>query len=593
MIDMKKIQLSILCLFTSFILSAQKLDFITHYEKSGFLETPRYTETLEFFRHLAKISPNVHIQSFGQSPQGRELPLVIVDKDGLANPAQIRAKGRAIVLIEACIHAGEPEGKDAGMLLIRDMVIHKKAAYLLDNVSLLFIPIFNVDGHERFGKYNRINQNGPTEMGWRTTAQNLNLNRDFLKAEAPEMQCWLKMFNSWMPDFFVDSHTTDGADYQYAITYELETTGNMDDGLTRWQKEIYLKQVEKTMITAGYPMIPYVTFRNWHDPRSGLIINSAPPMLSQGYTAQRNRPGLLIETHMLKNYKTRVEATYALFKATMETVGKNSTSLRKAIEKADNYCASEEFRTKYFPVSWETSQKDSTSIDFQGVEYEGIKSDLTGGTWFQYSKKPKTFKITYFDQSLPSDSVKLPYAYIIPAEWINIIQKLDLHDIKYKLLTKSQTLKVSTYKFQNVKLRAGSYEGRQTANFDCQEIQAEREFAIGSAVVMVNQPTARIIAYLLEPKAESSLAFWGYFNSIFEQKEYSESYVMERVAREMLAKNPALKAEYEKKMSEDKDFSQNPYAQYNWFYAKSPWWDDRKDIYPIGKIYDKELIIKL
>ncbi|HHN47797.1 MAG TPA: hypothetical protein ENN08_02500, partial [Bacteroidales bacterium] len=263
------------------LLHAQEDAWITHFEKSAFTETTDYVQTIEFCRKLADHSPLVHYTTFGTSPQGRELPLLVVDKDQHFSPAETT---KTILLLQAGIHPGEPDGKDAGLVLIRDMAIHGKHLDLLENITLLFIPIFNVDGYDRFGPYNRINQNGPKEMGWRTTAQNLNLNRDHIKADAPEMRAWLKLFSEWMPHFFIDCHTTNGADYQYALTYMLETFGNMDEGLTRWQKDVYEPLVTEKMQAAGFPVFRYVQFRQWHNPRSGLRSGAAPGMLSQGYT---------------------------------------------------------------------------------------------------------------------------------------------------------------------------------------------------------------------------------------------------------------------------------------------------------------------
>ena len=196
--------------------------------------------------------------------------MMIVDKEGLVSPEEIRKRGRVVLLVESAIHPGEPDGKDAMLMLVRDIALTQKHPGLEDNVSILFIPVFNADGHERFGKYNRINQNGPVEMGWRVTAQNYNLNRDFLKADSPEMQAWLKLYNKWQPEFFIDCHTTDGADYQYVLTYKLETYGNMLPDLSDWQTESYLPYIIEKMQSVNYPVFPYVYFRRWHDPRSGL-----------------------------------------------------------------------------------------------------------------------------------------------------------------------------------------------------------------------------------------------------------------------------------------------------------------------------------
>jgi murein tripeptide amidase MpaA len=211
---------------------AQGSEFQTEYELSGGLQTPRYAQTRTTALQLAEISDQITYTTFGRSPQGRDLMLLIADRDGASSPSDVRASGRAVLMIQACIHAGESDGKDAGLMLLRDIATHKLAPSLLDNVTILFLPIFNVDGHEHFGPLNRPNQNGPLEMGFRVTANNLNLNRDFVKADAPEMQAWLDLYSAWMPDFLIDAHVSDGADFQYTLMYDMPVRGNMEAGLS-------------------------------------------------------------------------------------------------------------------------------------------------------------------------------------------------------------------------------------------------------------------------------------------------------------------------------------------------------------------------
>ncbi|MCK4406131.1 MAG: hypothetical protein KAV44_00505 [Bacteroidales bacterium] len=585
---MKQIlSLCLLCIFS--IGFSQDSDWQTYYEKSGFKETPRYDQTVEYCKKLASASPWIKYVSFGVSPQGRDLPLLIVDRNGNFTPLKVHRSGNAVLLIEAGIHPGEIDGKDAGLMFIRDIAIYKKYEDLLNHVTILFIPIFNVDGHERFSAYNRINQNGPKEMGWRTTAQNLNLNRDFLKADTPEMKAWLKMFNKWLPDFFVDIHATDGADFQYVMTYALETFGNMDDGLTTWAENEYLKVMEEDMEKAGYPIFPYVAFRRWHDPKSGLRSMLSAPRLSQGYTAIQNRIGFLIENHMLKDYKTRVSATYEALIITCEILNKEYEKLIMLNKIADEYSAGSEFRSKKFPIDFRASN-DSIMVDFKGFEYEVERSNLSGGNWFKYSDKPVDFKLPYFNNQNPVVEVDLPEAYIIPPEWIDVIERLELHGIKYSQLDEPVVIPVKTYKFKNVSWRQLPYEGRHPVSFDYDEIIEEREFSAGSVVIDMNQRTARVIAHILEPKAPDSYLYWGFFDAIFEQKEYAESYVMESLARKMLVEDPELKKEFEQMKTNNPDFANNFWAILNWFYSKTPYWDQKKNVYPVGKIYDKEVI---
>jgi hypothetical protein len=567
---------------------AQADEWATFYELSGNKETPRYRETMDYCKRLELNSNLIHMTSFGKSARGRDLPLMIIDNQGLSNPAAIHASGKVLLLIQACIHPGESEGKDAGLMLIRDLVIDKKFSGLLDHVSILFIPIFNVDGHERFGQYNRINQNGPQEMGWRVTANNLNLNRDYLKADAPEMQAWLKMFNRWMPDFFIDTHTTDGADYQYVMTYQMELYGDMDPGLTDWSKNIFLKDWSAQMENARIPVFPYIEFRNWHNPESGIEMSVGPPMLSQVYTSLRNRPGLLLETHMLKPYGKRVSATYQALKACISILGKESVNLKSLVRQADKDVAGQVFRKTGFPLRFETLN-DSTITDFLGIEYKKVKSEITGEDYYQYGKTKTTYQIPFFDKTKPSLLARLPEAYIIPAEWKTVADRLELHGIKTKRLARDTTLSISTWKFSGPKWQSNPYEGRHPLNsFESNEITISRDFPAGSVLVDMAQPGAKIIAHLLEPKGNGSLLYWGFFDAIFEQKEYAENYVVEPLAAKMIAENPSLKTEFMKKKAADTVFAKNPDAILNWFYSKTPYWDNRKDIYPVGKIFDRK-----
>jgi hypothetical protein len=588
---MKKIGLLISALLILQTAMTQNADWQTFYEQSGGLETPRYRETIDYCMKLDRGSPMISYTTFGKSAQGRDLPLLILDREGLTDPDRVHAAGRTVLLIQACIHAGESEGKDAGLMLFRDLAITGRPSEFLQNVSIIFIPVFNADGHERFGPYNRINQNGPREMGWRTTAGNLNLNRDYLKADSPEMQAWLRMFNHWMPEFFIDSHTTDGADYQYVLTYLMEIYGDMDRDLTAWSKDTFIQQMAFHLNNGGYPIFPYVGFRNWHDPRSGLITEVAPPMLSQGYTALRNRPGLLIETHMLKPYKQRVEGTYECMITTLEILNKESAKLNSLVQKADQYAGSEDFLNEQFPLRFETRKDDSTMVDFLGVEYENVKSDLSGGDWFQYSKVPAVLHIPYFSVARPVASVKLPRAYLIPAEWATVIDRVKLHGVKVTELKKEMSVKIVTCRFRDPKWQQNPYEGHHTmTNIEFDEIEETRAFPAGSALVEVMQPAGRIIPHMLEPKGNGSFLYWGFFDPVFEQKEYGESYVVEKMAREMLAADRVLKKEFEEKMATDPVFAKNPQMILNWFYNKSPYTDQRKGIYPVGKIFDPQVI---
>lgn len=578
-------------ILASLSLESQNTDWLTFYEKSGFLETPRYKETIDFCKKLDSISTLVHLEKFGTSPQGRELPLVIIDKNGNSTVDAVNASGNIVLLVQCGIHSGESEGKDAMMMLARDIAVYKKHLDLLDHITILWIPIFNVDGHERFSKYSRINQNGPTEMGWRTTAQNLNLNRDYVKAEAPEMQAWLQLFKQWLPDFFIDSHTTDGADYQYVLTYGIESLGNLDTGLTDWETNRWVPFVSEKMEQSGFPIFPYVSFRNWHDPHSGIAYRPMSPRYSTSYLAAQNRPAVLIETHMLKPYKMRVESTQEMIMLTMELLNIDYKNFKELIRKADDFVLSEQFYEQDFPLEFETDFTDSVAVEFKGVEYTIEKSDLTGGDWFQYSSIPTTFTVEMFTKCTPSKKAKLPLAYIFPPEWSFIQNKLNLHGIDFLVLNKPVSIEVNIYTFDNFKWNQQPYEGRHPiTRLELNEKTQTLTFPAGSVLVAAEQRTARLIAHLFEPLGPDSFVSWGYFDAIFEQKEYAESYVMEPMAREMIEQNPSLKEDFEGWKMANPEMAISQWAQLNWFFQQTPFWDTQKDVYPVARIMNNDAL---
>lgn len=565
----------------------------TVFESSAGKKTPTYDETFMWFQDLAATCDFMKFESFGISPQGRELPIIIADSQKRFSPlSQANQQDKVVLLVQACIHAGESCGKDAGMLLMRKLATDAEArAELLDKVTLLFIPIFNVDGHERFGPYGRINQNGPDEMGWRVTSTNQNLNRDFLKADTVEMRHWLKMYQQWQPDFLIDIHSTDGADYQYAITYGLETHGNMDPGLTDWTI-VYSDAMNAAMIDADFPMAPYVSFRQWHDPRSGLATWAAGPRFSQGYAAIQNRPGLLIETHMLKDYPTRVDAAYQLVWETMKHLNLEAAELRKLNLEADVCTASPAFRQEPFALSLKLTDN-HRPFEFLGVSYEKVKSDITGGDWFRFSDNPETMMIEMYDDMEPNQTAQLPEAYLVPPQWTAIIDRLEMHGIQFHRLAEPTEVEVRSWRLKDPKWREKPYEGHHPVSFEMDPILEKRVFPAGTAVVDMNQRGARVAAHLLEPLGPDSMVRWGYLDAIFERVEYVESYVIENMIREMLVKHPELLEELELKKQEDAEFAADPWAIRYWFYEKTPYYDQQVGVYPVGLVDHREMLNKL
>ena len=562
-------------------------DLVTEFERSGGKRSPSYAETVDYVNRLDRASPWVRVTTFGTSPEGRALQLVVVDRHGRFTPERAHVPGNAVVLVQAGIHSGEIDGKDAGFLLIRAMAAEKSQASLLDHVTLLFIPIFNVDGHENSSRYNRPNQNGPEVQGFRVNAANLNLNRDYLKADTPEMCAWLKMFNTWNPDFFIDCHVTDGADYQYVVTYSAEVWQSEDDAVAQWTADNFVAPLGERMRADGLPLAPYCNFRRDNDPRSGLVGGPATPRFSTGLAATHNRPALLIETHMLKDYATRVHGTYAMLQHSLELIGGDCDHLRSVLAGADQRAATLAGQT--IPVSFGTDYSDSVMFDFLGVDYHATKSDISGGMYMHFGSQPVTLHIPYFSRMRVTASAAVPAAYVIPAPWTTAIERVKVQGLRYSELAQPVSMDIATFRFSNASWKEKPFEGHHMATFTATPVTAHVTYPAGSIVVDTAQPLAKVAVNLFDPNAPDALVRWGYFDAAFEQKEYIEGYVMEGLMPKMLAADPKLAADFEAARA-DTAFAHSPERIRRWFYERSPYLEKTAGLYPIGHIDDRRVL---
>jgi len=554
-------------------------DWSTRAEATQFVETPRYPETLAWLRRLQAASPWIRVTAFGTSPEGRDLILVVASKDRAFDPAAAAKTGKAIVLLQAGIHAGEIDGKDAGMMLLRDMAITKERQALLDHVIFLFMPIYNVDGHERFSAWNRINQDGPKEMGWRVTSRNLNLNRDYMKADAVETRAWLRSFTSWWPDLLVDSHVTDGADFRYDVTYSIESGPNTPPPVAAWVREAVVGRALKALEARGHLVSPYISLVDEVNPPKGLTGGASTPRFSTGYSVLQNRPGFLIETHMLKDYPSRVRATYDTLVALLEEIDARPEALRSAVRQADADAA----RPGPLPLRFETTQE-ANRVPFLGVEYRRESSAVSGGMMITYGKTPLDLTLDRFDQVRPTVTVDKPFAYLVPPQWTEVIDVLRLHGLKLLRLKTPLEAAVDGYRLTDPKWQEAPFEGRHPVTCKATPVQGvARTFPAGSVVVPLDQRGSAVAVHLLDPQGPDSFVAWGFFDAIFEQKEYAESYVMEKMARSMLESDPKLRVEFEAALA-DPLFAASPQKRLDFFYRRSPYWDDRIGLYPVGLV---------
>ena len=569
-------------------------DWQTLAEQTDYQRTWNYAETIAFANKLDKASDLIVYKSYGKSGEGRDMPLLIISNDKDFTPEKAKKSGKAIIFIQGGIHSGEIDGKDAGYALIRDIAITKTRADLLKDVVIIFVPIYNVDGHELSSPFNRINQNGPSEMGFRATSTNLNLNRDYMKADAPETRAWLNLWNEWKPDFFIDCHVTDGADFQYNVTYEYAHFQEVSPFIKNWMDEYFDGKIVKKVESEGNLLTHYVEFAG-REVTGGVATFIATPRFATGYTPLRNRAGLLIETHSLKPYKSRVRGTYDILRYTIEEINQSKASLFEANRKADEETLNQ-FKTydanRKVPLRLAITDK-STPFEFKGISYTKEKSDISGAERIIYGTKPLNITIPRFDDAKVTVSVAPPLYYIVPAQWQEVIERLQAHGVKFQRISKPLTISVESYRFTEQKFAPASFEGRVTLSYKTNPIKETRTFPANSIIISLEQEAANVAIHLLEPDAPDSFMFWGFFSAIFEQKEYGEGYVIEKLAREMLAKDENLRKEFEEKLK-DENFAKNPRARLTFFYERSPYFDKRIGLYPVGRIVTKlkEEIIK-
>ncbi|TKR33473.1 peptidase M14 [Luteimonas gilva] len=581
-------RLSLLALLTALALPAFAADpaLTTVSERSGFLKTGRYDEAIALCAAFAQRYPDaVRCTDFGTTPEGRPMKALVVSRSGALTPQAARERGLPVVLIQGGIHAGEIDGKDAGFLALRQILDGEAAPGALDKLVWVFVPVFNVDGHERFGRWNRPNQRGPEEMGWRTTAQNYNLNRDYMKADAPEMRAMLGLVQTWDPIAMVDLHVTDGAKFEHDISIQVEPVNSGDAEMRKSGRALRDGTIEKLTAQGSLPLAYYPSFVENDVPTSGFVDGVPTPRFSHGYFQLRNRYGMLVETHSWKDYPTRVRITRNTIVDVLELAARDGAGWVKTAHEAD--ARAEKLGGKLVPLDYAATDKVRT-VDFRGYEYTRTPSDISGAPMTHYDEtKPQIWKLPLRDEVLPSVTVAAPKGgYIVPAAFAaQIAEKLKVHGIEYRTLGAGLAkAKVEAFRAAQTKFAAGSVEGHQRLTLQGEWKPETRDVAAGSLFVPIAQPKARLAMGLLEPMAPDAYVEWGEFNNAFERKEYMEAYVAEDVAREMLAKDAKLKQEFELRLKNDLAFARDPQARLEFFARRHSSWDDRYNLYPVLRV---------
>jgi hypothetical protein len=549
------------------------------FEKSSGLESATYFEAIDWYKDLDKKSPLVIMKEMGTSDAGYPLHLVLVSSDAKFDIVQWHKQNKVVILINNGIHPGEPDGIDASMILVRDIVIGK--IQLPKNVALAFIPVYNIGGCLNRNTSSRANQNGPKEYGFRGNAQNLDLNRDFTKCDSKEAKAFAQIFHLLDPDILIDNHVSDGADYQHTMTLLTTQYNKLGGDLGEWLKSTFEPQLYKGMAEKKWDMVPYVNFET-ETPDKGMEMFYDPPRYSSGYAALFQTIGFVPETHMLKPFKDRVLSTYALMQTIIEKSNINSKELIAQRNKAKK----EILKQKNWSLSWSVDTTQYSQITFKGYEQGFKQSDATGLQRMYYDRsKPFTKQVRFFNVFKPANFVTAPVAYIIPQGWAAVVDLLKLNNVIVKQLTNDTVIEVEAYHIDDYRSLPRPYEKHHKNSAVKVSVMKQKiKFLRGTYFISMNQNANRYIVEMLEPTGDDSFFAWNFFDAILQQKEGYSDYRWEDLAAEVLKNSPDLQFKLEEKKKTDPKFAASGPAQLDFIYKNSPYYEPGHNRYPVYRL---------
>lgn len=553
----------------------------TRFEKSGGKQTPTYDEGIAYYQRLAKDFPQVRMQEKGLTDSGRPLHLVLYSRNRIFDIKKLKAQGKAVLFINNAIHPGEPDGVDASMMLLRDMLVHPARFPELDSIVVAIIPFYNIGGALNRNSTTRTNQAGPEEYGFRGNARNYDLNRDFIKADTRNARSFAAIFHELDPDLFADTHVSNGADYQYVMTLDYAQKDKLGGPLGDFNNEVFLPYMYRHLKEAGFEATPYVNA--WgQTPDKGFVQFPDWPRYSTGYAALFHTIGVMTETHMLKPYDQRVKSTYAYLHGNIKFLA----AYRKALLKLRDETKEAVKKQEKFAITWQADKSKQSTIAFKGYEPEYIPSEVSGLPRLHYDRsKPFTRDIPFYDTYVPLDEVTRPEAYVIPQGWHNIVELLRQNGVQMKALEKDSEMNVETYYIQELETPKQPFEGHYWHT--SVKLRTEKQkltFKKGDWFVPVNQAVNRYIIETLEPKAVDSFFKWNFFDTILQAKEHYSGYVFEDLASDLLKKSPELKAKFDEKRKTDPEFAKNGNAQLDFIYQNSDYAEKEYMRYPIFRV---------
>lgn len=574
---MFKIKWLALLLFTGYTFSASAQT--TLFEQSKGTRTATYFEVIDFYKALDAKSKKVQMITKGPTDAGYPLHVVMVDNEGVFDPAAWHKKGKVVIMVNNGIHPGEPDGIDASQMLVRDFVNGK--FNLPDNVALAFIPVYNIGGFLNRQQLTRISQDGPEEYGFRGNAQNYDLNRDFTKGDTKNSRSWVDIFHWLNPDIMIDNHVSDGADFQYVITLISTQYDKLGGGLGKWMKEEFDPGVYSKMKERGQEMYPYVAVMGT-DPSVGFGMFYDSPRYSTGFAALFGTVAYMPETHMLKPYKDRVYATFDLMQVIIGEAGKKGSALKQARQKA----MQEKLTQTVFPLSWRMDRSQYKMLTFRGYETGRKESGVSNLPVLFFDRtKPYAKEIKHYEVYLPDNPVEKPKAYVIPQGWWKVIELLELNRIKMERLPKDTFIDVTVYQIESLSSMPTAYEGHhRNSQVKVKAVTEKAQFLKGDYLIYTNQPGNRFLVEMLEPTGDDSYFSWNFFDPILQRKEGYTTYRWNDQAVDFLNKNAGVKKIFDEKMQTDSAFAKNLNQQLNFIFINSPYYEKAYMRYPVYRI---------
>jgi hypothetical protein len=536
-----------------------------------------YAQVIAYYQKLSKQYPQMKVINYGMTDIGKPLTLIVLSRDKVFDPTQIKKQNKRVLLINNGIHPGEPEGIDASMMLVRDLL---KKNQLPKNVVLCFIAVYNIGGCLNRGQ-SRINQNGPSAYGFRGNYRNLDLNRDFIKADSRNALAFMQILNKWQPEVFVDNHTSDGADYQYVMTLIETQKDKQNPILANYTSKTLSPELYRRMKHDGYEMTPYVEEING-TPDSGIVAYLETPRYSTGYAVQHNIISYVTETHMLKTFDKRVYATYDFMQDIIDVCQRDHQLIGELKHKADDQVRQQ----KTFALNWELDKQVYDTITFKGYTAGYKTSEVSGLKRLYYDEsKPYTKTIKHYNTYTPTVTADKPVAYIISQAWGKVIDLFKLNGVVMHRLTHDTTLNLQVYYIGDYKTVSKPYEGHYLhTSVALNPVNADIKFYAGDVVVYTDQPINRYIVETLEPQGVDSFFAWNFFDSVLSQKEGFSDYVFEDVAANLLKKDPELRKKLDDAKAADPNLASSAKAQLNFVYRNSPYFEKTYLRYPIARL---------